>query len=195
MPATEYDTSAILENTEEYTEKYTVPETLDTTDVNYPIPYGDYLPVESNECSDEIGYWLWFSLADSNIYTEIEEWKTATLCLKEDSISLRMTYPTIQEHVYENITYNKTRTLNEEELCALSHCGTSKISLDEYYANNSPCTIYDVCTEDNIVPYKIVVFKDKIWLMVAPSCGFCDMDDDMLWYWDDLCFIIEFAIQ
>lgn len=193
MPATEYDTSAILEDTEENTEEYKVPETLDTTDVNYPVPYGDYLPVESNAYKDENGYWLWVWLADSNIFREIEEWRTATLCLKADSISLRMTYPTIREDVYENITYKKTRTLNKEELQFFSS-GSRSILLDEYYANNSPCTIYDVCTEDNIVPYKIVVFKDKIWLMAAPSSGFHSMDD-MVWYVDDLRFMIEFAIQ
>lgn len=92
---------------------------------------------------------------------------------------------------YENISYKKTRPFNNEELAWLSTEG-ALLSLDRYYADNSPCTMYDMCTEDGKVPYKVLVFRDKIWLLIAHDNGFRDMTDPQ-WFWDDLLYMVEFV--
>lgn len=175
------------------TEEYALPEDLDTTDVNYPIPYGKYIPSQEGPYRTPNNFWLYVWAADSNIHVEEEEWQTATLNLSSASISVDMALPSAEKKSFENITYKKTRTLNEEELEFFSYYGFN-MRLDDYYADNSPCTMYDVCTEDGKVPYKLIVFRDKVWLMVSRSddLGFSDMED-LLWYGDDLHFIIEFV--
>lgn len=154
------DTEPDTPDTQSDIEEYSLPEDLDTTDVNYPIPYGEYIPSQEGPYRTPNNFWLYAWAADSNIHVEEEEWQTATLNLSSDSISVDMTLPSAEKKSFENITYKKTRTLNEEELEFFSYNGVN-MRLDDYYADNSPCTMYDICTEDGKVPYKLIEFVPK----------------------------------
>lgn len=188
-PATE--TQADVQETEYVPEEYALPDNLDTSDVDYPIPYGNYVPSQSGEYGNEENFWLHCWALESSPLYQKETWQGSTLQLGEDSISVNTGEPYAKSRAYENISYKKTRSFNEEELELLSIDGVI-IPLDHYYADNSPCTMYDVCTEEGKVPYKVLVFQDKIWLLISHDNGFRDMEDP-LWFWDDFLNMVEYV--
>lgn len=179
------------EDTEFAPKEYELPEYLDTSDADYPVPTGDFVPSTSGEYGKDENFWLYDWILDNSPMIEKEGWSEATLHLEKDAITVHTggTYPS--DNSYENVTYEKTRGFNKEELKWFSYCG-GPLPLDCYYADNSPCTMYDVRTEEGKVMYKIIVFSDKIWLLNTNNGGFGDMDD-ILWVMDDLMTMIEFV--
>lgn len=190
MPETQEPTEEV-EDTEFAPKEYELPEDLDTSDVDYPVPTGDFVPSRSGEYGKEENFWLYDWPLDNIPMIIKEEWNEATLHLEEDSISVHIGGNNPSDNLYENVTYEKTRGFNKEELEWFSYCG-GPLPLDCYYADNSPCTMYDVRTEEGKVMYKIIVFSDKIWLLNTNDGGFGDMDD-ILWVMDDLMTMIEFV--